>query len=80
MKRFIKERWNDDKLQNIAVCFGTAVDALTMLDGSESFVCEYECDGKADILRSICAPSIRVIIRRNATKSSIVPNCVGQQN
>ena len=51
MEKRIKQRWNDTKLQAIAERFGTSSKELTILDGFESFIYEYERDGHGYILR-----------------------------
>lgn len=51
MERHIKDRWDDDKLEQIAHRFGTTIQNLKILDGFESFIYEYERDGQGYILR-----------------------------
>lgn len=51
MESYIKQRWDDDKLNEIASRFGTTREDLTILDGFESFIYAYERDGQGYILR-----------------------------
>lgn len=51
MESYIKQRWDDDKLNEIANRFGTSTENLTILDGFESFIYAYERDGQGYILR-----------------------------
>ncbi len=51
MERHIAQRWDDEKLHAIATRFGTNIKELTVLDGFESFIYEYERAGQSFILR-----------------------------
>jgi len=51
MEKHIKARWNDDLLATAAARCGVAISDLTVLDGFESFIYEFERDGQGVILR-----------------------------
>ena len=51
MEARIKERYNQEILAEVAASYALAVDALTPLDGFESFIYEYQKDRQAYILR-----------------------------
>jgi hypothetical protein len=51
MEKAIRERYNDEILQEAQRRYGIGPNQIRLLDGFESFMFEFESDGRARILR-----------------------------